>query len=105
MAVDYVRRQVVERPAHLLAERAFQQEALLNPRLHELVRSHRLILQQGVTHFFQVLGSNHPVEDAKLFTGIVERLEYQGLIDGPANMDSAEMLALLKRYIYLVLGL
>ena len=105
MAVDYVRRQVVERPAHLLAERAFQQEALLNPRLHELVRSHRQILQQGVTHFFQVLGSRHASEDAKVLTGIVERMEYQGLIDGAANMDSADMLALLKRYIYLVLGL
>jgi len=105
MAVDYVYRQVMERPAHLLAERAFQQEALLNPRLHELVRSHRQILQQGVTHFFEVLGSQHPTEDAKVLTGIVERMEYQGLIDGASNMNSAEQLALLKRYIYLVLGL
>lgn len=104
-AVEYVRQQVQERPAHLLAERAFQQEALLNPRLHDLVRSHRQILLRGVTHFFQVLGSTQPEQDAKVLTGIVERMEYQGLIDGAAHLDSADMLALLKRYLYLVLGL
>lgn len=105
MAVEYVRQQVQERPAHLLAERAFQQEALLNPRLHDLVRSHRQILQQGATHFFEVLGSKQPEQDAKVLTGIVERMEYQGLIDGAAHLDSTDMLALLKRYMYLVLGL
>jgi DNA-binding transcriptional regulator YbjK len=105
MAVEYVRQQVQERPAHLLAERAFQQEALLNPRLHDLVRSHRQILQQGATHFFEVLGSKQPVQDAKVLTGIVERMEYQGLIDGAEHLDGADMLALLKRYMYLVLGL
>ncbi|MGY4531107.1 DNA-binding transcriptional regulator YbjK [Pseudomonas sp. TE3786] len=105
MAVEYVRQQVQERPAHLLAERAFQQEALLNPRLHDLVRAHRQILQQGATHFFEVLGSQQPEQDAKVLTGIVERMEYQGLIDGAANLDGADMLAILKRYMYLVLGL
>ncbi len=105
MAVEYVRQQVQERPAHLLAERAFQQEALLNPRLHDLVRSHRQILQQGATHFFEVLGSQEPEQDAKLLTGIVERMEYQGLIDGAQNLNAADMLAVLKRYMYLVLGL
>ncbi|MEK1943100.1 MAG: TetR family transcriptional regulator [Pseudomonas sp.] len=105
MAVEYVRQQVQERPSHLLAERAFQQEALLNPRLHDLVRSHRQILQQGATHFFEVLGSQEPEQDAKLLTGIVERMEYQGLIDGAQNLNAVDMLAVLKRYLYLVLGL
>ena len=55
--MQYVQRQLRERRDHLIAEQAFQQEALLNPRLRELVRAHRQILQQGVTHFFEVLGS------------------------------------------------
>ncbi|WP_137819476.1 MULTISPECIES: TetR/AcrR family transcriptional regulator [unclassified Pseudomonas] len=105
LAVEYVRQQLLTRPEHLLAERAFQQEALLNPRLHELVRSHRQILLQGVTHFFQVLGSQQPEQDAKVLTGIIERMEYQGLIDGVEHLDCADMLAILKRYMYLVLGL
>ncbi|AYC32016.1 TetR family transcriptional regulator [Pseudomonas cavernae] len=105
LAVEYVRQQLLTRRDHLLAECAFQQEALLNPRLHELVRSHRQILVQGVTHFFQVLGSKQPEQDAKVLTGIIERMEYQGLLDGADQLDNEDMLAILKRYMYLVLGL
>jgi len=47
LAVQYVQRQLRERRDHLIAEQAFQQEVLLNPRLRELVRAHRQILQQG----------------------------------------------------------
>ncbi|WP_339460024.1 TetR/AcrR family transcriptional regulator [Pseudomonas sp. EA_105y_Pfl2_R69] len=105
LAVEYVRNQLLNRREHLLAEQAFQQEALLNPRLHELVRAHRQILQQGVTHFFQVLGSQQPEQDATLLTAIIVRMEYQGLLDGVEHLDSEDMLAILKRYMHLVLGL
>ncbi|MVW75195.1 TetR/AcrR family transcriptional regulator [Pseudomonas xionganensis] len=105
LAVEYVRNQLLQRREHLLAEQAFQQEALLNPRLHELVRAHRRILLQGVTHFFEVLGSEQPEQDAKLLTAIIVRMEYQGLLDGVERLDSEDMLAILKRYMHLVLGL
>lgn len=105
LAVDYVRRQLLERREHLLAEQAFQQEALLNPRLHGLLRAHRQILLQGVTHFFEVLGSQQAEQDAKLLTAIIVRMEYQGLLDGIEHLDSEEMLAMLNRYMHLVLGL
>jgi len=103
--VEYVRQQLLTRREHLLAEQAFQQEALLNPRLHELLRAHRQILLQGVTHFFEVLGSQQAEQDAKLLTAIIVRMEYQGLLDGVDHLDSEEMLAMLKRYMHLVLGL
>jgi DNA-binding transcriptional regulator YbjK len=105
LAVEYVRQQLLNRREHLLAEQAFQQEALLNPRLHELMRAHRQILLQGVTHFFEVLGSQQPEQDAKLLTAIILRMEYQGLLDGVDHLDSEGMLAILKRYMHLVLGL
>lgn len=105
LAVEYVQRQVRERREELIAEQAFQQEALLNPRLHELVRAHRQILQQGVTHFFEVLGSQQPEQDAVLLTAAIVRMEYQGLLDGVEQLDSEGMLAILKRYMNLVLGL
>ena len=105
LAVEYVRQQLLTRREHLLAEQAFQQEALLNPRLHRLMRNHRRILLKGVTHFFEVLGSEHAEEDAKLLTAIIERMEYQGLLDGVEYLDSEDMLAMLKRYMHLVLGL
>jgi DNA-binding transcriptional regulator YbjK len=105
LAVEYVRSQLLQRREHLLAEQAFQQEALINPRLHELVRAHRKILLQGVSHFFEVLGSTQPEQDAKLLTAIIVRMEYQGLLDGVERLDSEDMLAILKRYMHLVLGL
>ena len=105
LAVQYVQRQLRERRDHLIAEQAFQQEALLNPRLRELVRAHRQILQQGVTHFFEVLGSRQPEQDAVLLTATIMQMEYQGLLDGVENLDSQAMPAILKRYMNLVLGL
>jgi len=105
LAVEYVRHQLLTRRDHLMAEQAFQQEALLNPRLHELVRAHGQILLQGVTQFFEVLGSQQPEQDAKLLTAIIVRMEYQGLLDGVEQLDNEGMLVILKRYMYLVLGL
>jgi len=105
LAVEYVRQQLLTRRDHLMAEQAFEQEALLNPRLHDLVRAHRRILLQGVTQFFQVLGSQQPEQDAKLLTSIIVQMEYQGLLNGVEHLDHAEMLAILKRYLHLVLGL
>jgi DNA-binding transcriptional regulator YbjK len=105
LAVEYVRNQLLSRRDHLLAEQAFQQEALLNPRLRGLVRAHQQILLQGVSHFFEVLGSQQPEQDAKLLTSIIVRMEYQGLLDGVEQLDKEDMLAILKRYMHLVLGL
>ncbi|WP_339514561.1 TetR/AcrR family transcriptional regulator [Pseudomonas sp. RL_15y_Pfl2_60] len=104
MAVAFVRSQLIDRRDHLLAEQAFRHEALLNPRLHDLVRAQTHILLQGATRFFAMIGSKHPVEDATLLTTAVERMEYRGLIEGVDALDIEAMLAILKRYLYLVLG-
>jgi len=104
LTVGYVRHQLHFRRDELIAEQAFQQEALINPRLHELAQSHRRILLQGAIHFFQVLGSQQPEQDAGVLTGIIGRMEYQGLLDGPESLDDEEMLAILSRYMDLVLG-
>ena len=105
LAIQYVRAQLTEGREHLLAEQAFRQEALLNPRLEELAQSHRRILSLGVVHFFQVLGSQQPEQDAKVLTAIILQMEYQGLLEGVEHLDTAEMRAILTRYLYLVLGL
>ncbi len=105
MAIQYVRRQLIENRVQLLAEQAFRQEALINQGLRPLADAHRGILSQGAEHFFQVLGSDEPAEDAKVLTAIILRMEYQGLLDGVDNLDIDEMRAVLKRYLYLVMGL
>ncbi|WP_277962812.1 TetR family transcriptional regulator [Pseudomonas sp. RIT-To-2] len=104
MTADYVHRQLLNRREYLMAEQAFRQEALLSPRLAELVRSHQQILLQGTCQLLEVLGSREPHQDAKVLTAIIGRMEYQGLLDGDAPMADDDMLAILNRYMHLVLA-
>jgi DNA-binding transcriptional regulator YbjK len=104
LMADYVHRQLVNRREHLMAEQAFRQEALLNPRLAELVRSHQQILLQGTCQLFQVLGSREPQQDAKVLTAIIGRMEYQGLLNGAEPLAEQDMLGILNRYMHLVLA-
>lgn len=105
LAIEYVRRQVLENRTQLLAEQAFRQEALINEGLRGLAEAHRGILSQGAEHFFQVLGTEEPVEDAKVLTAIILQMEYQGLVGGVDNLDINEMRAVLRRYFHLVMDL
>ena len=104
LMADYVHRQLVTRREHLMAEQAFRQEALLNPRLALLVRSHQQILLQGSCQLFQVLGSREPQQDAKVLTAIIGRMEYQGLLNDAEPVAEEEMLGILTRYMHLVLA-
>ena len=104
LMADYVHRQLITRREHLMAEQAFRQEALLNPRLAVLVRSHQQILLQGSCQLFQVLGSREPQQDAKVLTSIIGRMEYQGLLNDVEPVAEEEMLGILTRYMHLVLA-
>ena len=105
LAIKYVQAQLTSRREHLLAEQAFRQEALLNPSLVELAQRHRRILSLGVVHFFEVLGSKQPEQDAKVLTAIILQMEYQGLLDGAEHLQIDEMRGILSRYLDLVMGL
>jgi DNA-binding transcriptional regulator YbjK len=100
---DYVQHQLRTRRDSLMAEQAFRQEALLSPRLGELVRAHQGILLQGACQLLEVLGSREPREDAKVLTAIIGRMEYQGLLGQTSSAD-AEMLGILTRYMHLILA-
>ncbi|HEX4547503.1 MULTISPECIES: TetR/AcrR family transcriptional regulator [unclassified Pseudomonas] len=104
LMADYVHRQLINRREHLMAEQAFRQEALLNPRLADLVRSHQQILLQGTCQLFQVLGSREPQQDAKVLTAIIGRMEYQGLLNDAEPLAEQDMLGILTRYMHLVLA-
>ena len=104
LMADYVHRQLISRREHLMAEQTFRQEALLNPRLAELVRAHQQILLQGTRQLFEVLGSREPQEDAKVLTAIIGRMEYQGLLNDAEPVGEEEMLGILNRYMHLVLA-
>jgi DNA-binding transcriptional regulator YbjK len=104
MTLDYVRHQLLTRRDQLIAEHAFRLEALINPRLAPLVSAHQQILLQGSAQFLEVMGSAQPQVDAQVLTGIIGRMEYQGLLEGPRPHADDEMLAILTRQMHLVLG-
>ena len=104
-ALLYVRNQLLDNRDGLLAEQALRLEALNNPALRKLTMDHRQILSSGVDHFFEVLGSRQPQEDAQLLTAIIVRMEYQGLLVGLDDIDVEETRGILRRYLYLVTGL
>jgi hypothetical protein len=50
------------------------------------------------------MGSSQPQQDAQVLTGIIGRMEYQGLLEGPQPNADEAMLGILTRYMHLVLG-
>ena len=104
MAAHYVEHQLLTRREQLLAEQAFHQAALLNPRLAPLVRAHEQIFLQGCCQIFQVLGSKQPQQDANVLTAIIGRMEYHGLLDGAQPLADHDRLAIVTRYMHLVLA-
>lgn len=104
MTVDYVQRQLLNRRDFMMAEQAFRQEALLCPRLAELVCAHEQILLHGARQLLQVVGSQQPAQDAQMLTAIIEQMEYQGLLKDADAQADGQMLAMLTRYLHLVLA-
>jgi len=98
------RAQLADEIARLIAEQAFRQEALLNPRLASLVLAHQDILLQGGRQMLEVLGSRDPVQDAQVLTAIIGRMEYQGLLASTQADADREMLGILTRFMQWVLG-
>ena len=103
MTADYLQHQLQTRREHQMAEQAFHQAALINPRLAVLVRAHQQIFLQGAGQIFEVLGSRQPQQDAKVLTAIIARMEYQALLDGAQPEADDDRLAILTRYMHLVL--
>ena len=104
MTAAYLQHQMLTRRDQLMAEQAFHQAALINPRLAVLVRAHQQIFLQGAGQIFEVLGSTQPRQDAEVLTAIISRMEYQGLLLEPEALTGEEMLEILKRYMHLVLA-
>lgn len=104
MTAEYVSRQLLNRRDFLIAEQAFRQEALLCTRLAKLVRAHEQILLHGARQMLEVIGSAQPEQDALVLTAIIEQMEYQGLLRQVDAPDDGQMLAILSRYLHLVLA-
>lgn len=103
--LQHVHNQLSKNRNGLLAEQALRLEALNNPALQALARTHQKILARGLDHLFEILGSKQPEQDAQLFIAVILRMEYQGLLVGLERIDVEQNRGILRRYLYLVTGL
>lgn len=99
---DYVIEQITKHRDSLIAEQAFRYEAILSPRLRILGRAHKDILVEKLTELLNLLRSPNPLVDAKIIIAILHRLEYEGLLLEPKDIDTEEIRSTLLRQLVLI---
>lgn len=99
---DYVIEQITKHRDSLIAEQAFRYEAILSPRLRILGRAHKEALVEKLTELLGLLRSPNPLADAKIIIAILHRLEYQGLLVEPEEIDEADIRNTLLRQLTLI---
>lgn len=102
--LEFILLELQQRRDYLVAEKAFIQEALINPSLHELFKAHRCIMLEGLTNLFLELGSDAPQADAVMMASIIADIEYLGLIEGVEYLRGEQVCLLLQRFLQGVLG-
>lgn len=99
---DYVIEQITKHRDSLIAEQAFRYEAILSPRLRVLGLAHKEALVEKLTELLGLLRSPNPLADAKIIIAILHRLEYQGLLVEPEEIDEADIRNTLLRQLTLI---
>ena len=105
LAVHYVMHQLRNQRDHLLAEQAFHLECLRNDNLRSIAFGHHEFLMNDLKAFFSRMGSDQPEIDAKLLFAVINRVEYEGLLQDPDNLDDTVIMAMLKRQMQCMLRL
>lgn len=99
---EYVIEQITEHRDSLVAEQAFRYEALLSPRLRVLGKVHKEALIQKLTELLRLIQSPNPSADANIMISILNRLEYEGLLVEPDDINKDEIRDTLLRQLTLV---
>ncbi|CCK75160.1 MAG: TetR family transcriptional regulator [Oleispira antarctica] len=99
---QYVVEQITQHRDALIAEQAFRYEAILSPHLRKLGEVHKLALIQKLTELLSLMQSPQPVEDATIVISILHRIEYEGLLVEPENLDIKAIRATLLRQLSLM---
>ena len=89
LAAEFVGREVTDHREHLLAEQAFLQAAILDPRLREEALAFRAKLREGLVMFCTMVGTVDPPMDAEMIYETFLQLEYENLIAGEGAFDRA----------------
>ena len=100
---QYVVEQITHHRDSLIAEQAFRYESILSPHLCKLGQVHKLALMQKLTDLLTMIQSPNPVEDAAIMISVLHRIEYEGLLVEPEDLDKKAIRAILLRQLDLML--
>ncbi|MGB1272220.1 MAG: TetR/AcrR family transcriptional regulator [Endozoicomonas sp.] len=103
LAVEYVLIQLREHREYLMAERAFQLECLRNDNLRPLAFNHQKFFLESLEGFFARVGSSQAKVDARIFSAVVQQVEFLGLIDSEFASEHGQLRDMLKRQIELMI--
>lgn len=99
---QYVIEQITRHRDALIAEQAFRYEAILNPHLRSLGNTHKDALLNKLIELLAVAKSPNPVADAKIIISILQRIEYEGLLVTPDQLDELDIRDTLLRQLKLM---
>lgn len=99
---DYVVDQVVTHRDALVAEQAFRYEAILNENLHRLGEVHKQALMRKIVDLLTLIRSPNPEADAAIVLAIINRVEYEGLLVAPEDVDKEKIRSILGRQVELM---
>jgi DNA-binding transcriptional regulator YbjK len=99
---QYVVEQITEHRDALVAEQAFRYEAILSPHLRKLGSVHKEALMQKLTELLGLMNSPKPAADASIVIAVLHRIEYEGLLVDPKDLDSEQIRATLLRQLSLM---
>jgi len=99
---QYAVEQIIEHRDALVAEQAFRYEALLSPHLRKLGNVHKQALMQKLTDLMNLIQSPSPAADANIVIAVLHRIEYEGLLVEPEDLDQEEIRSTLLRHLTLM---
>ena len=99
---QYVVEQITEHRDALVAEQAFRYEAILNPHLRKLGHVHKQALIQKLTDLMNLIQSPSPEDDANIVISVLHRIEYEGLLVEPEELNKEKIRSILLRQLTLM---
>jgi len=99
---QYVIEQITQHRDALIAEQAFRYEAILNLHLRKLGREHKQALMQKLLNLMALVQSPNPLEDANIVVALIHRMEYEGLLVEPDQLNREEIKSTFLRQLTLM---
>jgi DNA-binding transcriptional regulator YbjK len=102
---QYAVEQIIENRDALIAEQAFRYEAIINPHLRQLGSVHKQALMQKLIDLMNLIQSPNPTADANIILALLHRIEYEGLLVAPEQLNREEIRSTLLRQLTLMFGI